>query len=200
MSRAFLPTIALPRLVAALVGALALSFAAFGTAEAAPARTTADLNMRSGPGTQFRIVTSIPRGTLVDLGRCVPGWCEVAWRGRVGWASSRFLVEGGRPQRPTRPRPEPAPPFGFPFPVPIPGPGFEPPRPGPAWGECRVRPARWLIGERATERRLDAALEDSGARTLRVEQPGRFYTQDYREDRLVVQVDRDGWVVDVECR
>jgi len=189
---------------AATLGAAALLLAATG-ASAAPARTTADVNLREGPGTQYRVIASMPRGSLVDVRECVRAWCEVGYRGRVGWASRRFLAEGGAPARPgpARPRPQepvfPGAPI-FPFPVP----GFEPrpqrPDPGPILGACNERGARWLIGERATERRLENALEASGARRLRVEEPGRFYTQDYREDRLTVTVDRRDVVVDVACR
>ncbi|WP_349369642.1 SH3 domain-containing protein [Salinarimonas sp.] len=189
-------------LLAALVGAVALLIAATDLAAAAPARTTADLNLRTGPGTQYRVILAMPRGSLVDVGRCVPRWCEVSYRGRVGWASSRYLRQGGRPG-PVYPAPAPAPVYPgtpFPFPFPFPFPDVDPRPDYPTRGICRERPARWLIGERATERRLQAALDASGARRLRVEEPGRFYTQDYREDRLTVTVNRRDIVVDVECR
>lgn len=191
-----------PRLVVALVGALALMVATLAAAEAAPARTTADLNLRSGPGTHYHIVASMPRGSLVDILGCTRGWCEVAWRGRVGWASSRFLVEGGRPLRPGRPFPEPHPqpgypfPFPFPFPVPIPDPGYD----HPDAGLCVAGPARFVLGRRASQRNIDAAFDASGARRLRVIEPGEMYTQDYREDRLNVQVDFRGIIVSVDCR
>lgn len=185
---------------AALFCAVALLIAATDIAAAAPARTTADLNLRSGPGTQYRVIAAMPRGSLVDVIRCVERWCQVSYRGRVGWASSRYLREGGRPG-PVYPAPPPvAPGNPFPFPFPFPFPDIDPRPDYPPRGICRERPARWLIGERATERRLEAALDASGARRLRVEEPGRFYTQDYREDRLTVTVNRRDIVVDVECR
>ncbi|GGK32005.1 SH3 domain-containing protein [Salinarimonas ramus] len=195
-----------------LAGALALAaLGAVSGAQAEPARTTADLNLRQGPGTQYAIVASMPRGSLVDVRDCVRSWCEVGYRGRIGWASRRFLALGAVPgpiaprpiapgpvipgpvvPGPVRPVPEAAPPFPFPF---I---GDGPRR--PARAECRERPVFWLVGERATERRLQEALNASGARTLRVEEPGRFYTQEYRPDRLSVRVDVRNVVVDVACR
>ncbi|WP_052341510.1 I78 family peptidase inhibitor [Salinarimonas rosea] len=177
--------------VGALAGALLLA----GPALAEPARTTADLNLREGPGTGYRIVAAMPRGSLVDVRTCVRAWCEVGHRGRVGWASRRHLRLGAAPG-PVRPgpvRPDPA----WPAPPPPP-PRVDPPRAAPA--SCDARRARWLVGERATERRLEAALDASGARRLRVEEPGYAYTQELRRDRLTVRVDRREIVVDVACR
>jgi hypothetical protein len=58
-------------------------------------------NMRSGPGTNFPLVASIPAGTTgLLVGQCRPAldrrsthpWCEVTWRGRSGWTSSCCVV------------------------------------------------------------------------------------------------------------
>ncbi|MGD9925753.1 MAG: caspase family protein [Pseudorhodoplanes sp.] len=58
-------------------------------------------NMRSGPGTNFPLVVSIPAGsTGLVIGRCRPPqdgrsahrWCEVTWRGHRGWTSSCCVV------------------------------------------------------------------------------------------------------------
>lgn len=59
------------------------------------------LNMRAGPGSRHRIVVSMPAGASgVSVGRCrrpddggSKSWCEVAWRGYRGWASSCCLVD-----------------------------------------------------------------------------------------------------------
>jgi len=48
-----------------------------GAAMAYPASTTADLNLRTGPGTQYRVIGSMPRGARVDVAGCSRGWCEV---------------------------------------------------------------------------------------------------------------------------
>jgi len=58
-------------------------------------------NMRSGPGTNFPLVVSIPAGaTGLVVGQCRPAqdrrsahpWCEVTWRGHSGWASACCIV------------------------------------------------------------------------------------------------------------
>ncbi len=59
-------------------------------------------NMRSGPGTNFPLVTSMPAGaTGITIGRCQPpqdgrsghNWCEVKWREFSGWASACCMVD-----------------------------------------------------------------------------------------------------------
>jgi hypothetical protein len=67
-------------------------------------------NMRSGPGTNFPLVTSMPAGaTGVLVGQCRPPqdrrsahpWCEVSWRGHSGWTSACCIVSertGARPR------------------------------------------------------------------------------------------------------
>jgi hypothetical protein len=59
-------------------------------------------NMRSGPGTHFPLVTSIPAGASgLAVGRCRPAedgrsrhpWCEVKWQQFSGWASSCCMVD-----------------------------------------------------------------------------------------------------------
>jgi hypothetical protein len=58
-------------------------------------------NMRSGPGTNFPLVVSIPAGsTGLVIGKCRPPqdsksghpWCEVTWRGHAGWTSACCIV------------------------------------------------------------------------------------------------------------
>jgi uncharacterized protein YraI len=58
-------------------------------------------NMRSGPGTNFPLVVSIPAGaTGLIVGQCrAPQdgrsnspWCQVQWRNHSGWASSCCIV------------------------------------------------------------------------------------------------------------
>ena len=59
-------------------------------------------NMRSGPGTNFPLVTSMPAGaTGITIGRCHRPqdgrcghpWCEVKWREFSGWASACCMVD-----------------------------------------------------------------------------------------------------------
>jgi hypothetical protein len=58
-------------------------------------------NVRSGPGTNFPLVVSIPAGaTGLTVGQCRPPqdrrsahpWCEVNWRGHSGWTSGCCIV------------------------------------------------------------------------------------------------------------
>jgi uncharacterized protein YraI len=61
------------------------------------------LNMRTGAGTNHPLVASIPAGASdLQVGRCRPpddgdgpDWCEVRWRGHIGWASSCCMVPAG---------------------------------------------------------------------------------------------------------
>jgi hypothetical protein len=109
-------------LAAALaVVALAVSSA---SAFAAPARVDTHLNVRSGPGTNYRVVDSVSRGQVVDVQYCRGNWCFVEKPGPDGWVSARYLSRGGnwdRPQRPDWDRP-----------------GWDRPNPGhPGWNNPR---------------------------------------------------------------
>ena len=63
-------------------------------AQAANAIVTTNLNLRTGPGTNYRTLGSIPNGARVDVRGCTSGygWCQVSYAGRSGWASSRYLA------------------------------------------------------------------------------------------------------------
>ncbi|MFA6264723.1 MAG: SH3 domain-containing protein [Pseudolabrys sp.] len=76
--------------LAIAAGALLLSA---GVAAAATAET--DLNMRSGPGTSYRVINTIPAGGDVDVLGCSGAWCRVNWQGSVGYASASYLGGGG---------------------------------------------------------------------------------------------------------
>lgn len=112
-------------------------------AAAVPVETSADLNLRAGPGTRYPVVATMPRGAIVDLADCDGSWCVVGYRGVRGWASGRYLV-----RLPFRPAPQggflsrlfqrEAPP---PLPSPPVGPGAGPVAPPPAPVEPRREPA-----------------------------------------------------------
>jgi hypothetical protein len=60
--------------------------------------STGYLNLRSGPGTSFQQIASIPEGATVLVGQCVKPegllpFCEVEWQGKNGWASSCCMAE-----------------------------------------------------------------------------------------------------------
>ena len=179
-----------------------------GAAFAYPAVVTTDLNLRDRPSTASRVIATMPQGSIVDVIDCRGSWCEVEWRGRVGFASSNFLAE-----RVDRRPPAAAPPSVV---VPFPGfgieirpevrpdtrpdrrPDFRPER--PRRDVCNERRAQWAIGERARSSVIDRAAEASGARTVRVVRPGEFVTRDFRRDRLTIEVDRRNRIVDVSCQ
>lgn len=62
-------------------------------AEAAPAFSTGNVNMRSGPSTQYPPVIVIPVGSQVDIRGCLSSanWCDVAYAGYRGWVSGSYL-------------------------------------------------------------------------------------------------------------
>jgi Bacterial SH3 domain len=122
------------------------------------ALVTANVNLRSGPGTDSEIITTIPGGSTVRITSCSGEWCAVTWNGRSGYAIARNLDTGGpRQVRQYRAQPgyaegrdyEPGPPvvYGAPGYYPPPpvvyGPGYYGPGyyygPGPGWGWRR----RW---------------------------------------------------------
>ena len=78
----------------------ALTVCAAGAAQAATVTTLTDLKMRSGPGTGYAAVATLPQGAQLHLGECSDDlhWCKVYWRGREGWASSHYLSEPGDAQ------------------------------------------------------------------------------------------------------
>ena len=170
--------------------ASAIVVLAMTTAAAAwPAEVTSDLNMRAGPGTNHRVLMVMPRGATVDVRACQANWCEVSYANRTGFASQSFLrrVEA-------RPAPPPPPPvFGQ-------RPPFwgGPPRP-PRRAVCDERGARWALGRHATQRTVESARRDANARNVRVIRPGDFYTQDYRRDRLNIEVNRRNRIVELRC-
>jgi len=57
------------------VGLVALSA---GAAAAAPAVVDTGLNLRSGPGSQYPVVATMPAGATVDATQCGGGWCRGA--------------------------------------------------------------------------------------------------------------------------
>ena len=66
-------------------------------AAAKPATVAADVNLRKGPGTDSEILTLIPKGTMVEVGACTNGWCQVSWNGQDGYSIATNLGLGGPP-------------------------------------------------------------------------------------------------------
>ncbi len=63
------------------------------------AYTNADVNMRTGPGSRYPIILTIPRGESVHVHTCLtyPNWCDVSWYGQRGFVHRRYL-DGFAPQ------------------------------------------------------------------------------------------------------
>ncbi|MBX6427223.1 MAG: SH3 domain-containing protein, partial [Variibacter sp.] len=55
----------------------------------------ADLNIRSGPGTNYQVIDVVGSGTVVDVRGCSGGWCRVSYGGSAGWASRSYLAFAG---------------------------------------------------------------------------------------------------------
>ena len=80
-----------------LLGAAAVLLLSAGAAAAAPAVSRADLNVRSGPGTEYGVVGVIQAGETVDVGGCKAAWCQVAFEGGTGYANRSYLQMAGAP-------------------------------------------------------------------------------------------------------
>lgn len=53
---------------------------------------TANLNLRYGPGTDYEIITTLPKGTLVTIDEdCDCKWVPVEYRGYIGYISTKYL-------------------------------------------------------------------------------------------------------------
>ncbi len=55
--------------------------------------TTADVNMREGPGTGYSVIVTIPAGSSVLVYDCLNNrrWCDVSWRDYRGHVYDRYL-------------------------------------------------------------------------------------------------------------
>jgi Bacterial SH3 domain len=76
-----------------LLGAGAALVLSAGAASAAI--VTGDLNLRSGPGTDYSVIDAMPAGARVAVLSCSGSWCQVNWRGEEGYASRNFLAGAG---------------------------------------------------------------------------------------------------------
>jgi uncharacterized protein YraI len=106
------------------------------SAMAANAFSTGNVNMRSGPGTSYAQITTIPSGSTLTMHGCLNGynWCDVSWSGRRGWVSSNYLQALYRNQRH---------PLVYAGPrIRIPIVTFHRPRP-PVWHTGRPKPPHW---------------------------------------------------------
>src|SRR5579863_5457750 len=68
-----------------------------GAATAKPIATVAETNLRKGPGTDTEVLTLIPKGTTVEVGKCTNGWCEASLDGKDGFIIARNVGMAPRP-------------------------------------------------------------------------------------------------------
>ena len=54
-------------------------------AAAKPIVTTGDTNLRKSPGTNSPVLTLIPKGATVEVGKCSNGWCQASLTGQDGY-------------------------------------------------------------------------------------------------------------------
>ena len=81
----------MPRLAAVIAAIATLGMA---SAQADPAFSTADVNMRAGPDVEFPPVAVIPEGEPVYIKGCLrdESWCDVIWEEDRGWVYSEYLA------------------------------------------------------------------------------------------------------------
>jgi hypothetical protein len=77
--------------------------------------------------------------------------------------------------------------------------GTDPVPPPPRPMVCDAAPAQRHLGKEATQAVGEAALRDSGARTLRWGPPGSAWTMDFREDRVNVVYDARMRITEITC-
>jgi uncharacterized protein YraI len=79
------------KLIPIALGAALVPAAAFA---ATPGSVSTDLNLRAGPGSNYRVVTTIPSGAPVVIDNCITGssWCQVTFNGTTGYAFSTYLL------------------------------------------------------------------------------------------------------------
>ena len=74
----------------AAAGSLAAAISASTIAMAEPGVATGDVNMRTGPGTGYPIITTIPAGAPIEIYGC-SNWCEVDYAGAQGYVSANYV-------------------------------------------------------------------------------------------------------------
>lgn len=72
---------------------LAAALVAPVAAHAALGLATGSVNMRTGPGTGYAKITTIPAGARLEVGRC-SSWCQVVFRGTPGYVSAKYVNVG----------------------------------------------------------------------------------------------------------
>jgi uncharacterized protein YraI len=91
------------RFAQAAASAAILILLSAASATAKPIATSTNTNLRKSPGTDSEVLTLIPKGTTVEIGKCTKGWCEASLNGQNGYVIARNV--GMAPRRaPFRPQ------------------------------------------------------------------------------------------------
>lgn len=78
---------------AALVGGTQIVVGSLAVARTTTMTTTTTVNVRSGPGTSYRVIDVAHSGsTVVATGPSSSGWTPVLWQGRAAFISSAYLA------------------------------------------------------------------------------------------------------------
>jgi uncharacterized protein YraI len=77
------------RFVKAAASAAIVTLLLICAALAKPIATTAETNLRKGPGTDTEVLMLIPKGTSVEVGKCTNGWCAASLDGKDGFIIAR---------------------------------------------------------------------------------------------------------------
>nr|NLI48844.1 SH3 domain-containing protein [Propionibacterium sp.] len=82
--------------VAASLSAIGTVVAVSSAMAASTMVATGNVNLRTGPGTSYDVITVIPQGARVQAtGTVSAGWIEVDFNGRRGYASGTYLAAAG---------------------------------------------------------------------------------------------------------
>lgn len=78
------------------------------TAEVNLNNPRSSLNLRNGPGTEHRVIGSVPGGAAVEVIAEGDGWVYIRYDGKTGYVASEYLVRTGEDvEMPSEPEPEP---------------------------------------------------------------------------------------------
>jgi hypothetical protein len=86
--------------VRAAASAAIVTLLSAACATAKPIATSAETNLRKGPGTDSEVLTLVPKGTTVEVGKCTNGWCAASLNGQDGYVIARNVGLAPRRRRP----------------------------------------------------------------------------------------------------
>ena len=79
-------------LVLCLLMLVTVSALAEGTIRYIVSEDGKTVNIRSGPGTKYHVVTRVKSGTQVEAEEANDGWCEVTYQGKKGYVKADFVT------------------------------------------------------------------------------------------------------------